>query len=132
MTTTMNDRKLARNSSLSIPKGTLISSYTPKGRETKPAGRALNVVVHSVIASHVVLWDDDPKHIPGTVRLAQITWAGSGGYWRTAQVTAAVAEANGLPFEVPSLDPHQQRYLSHYGVSPDDVSMSLTDEWHGD
>jgi len=80
---------LFRGKRVRIPKGTLIHSMHPKDpQERFPLGRAITITVFSSSAGYVF----DPYKSPflPSYRQAELTWPGTGGYWKSVQLRDAV------------------------------------------
>lgn len=76
-----------------IPAGTPVKSTHP----TNPAGPSARR--QTISASHTFRAFDDPWRQDGTRFPGYVSWAGTGGYWRDAQVTPELIAANpGLDF----------------------------------
>lgn len=71
-----------------VPRGTRISTTQP-GLDRYNAGRQQTVTLFAAADGYPSEADGRPGSLP------EITWSGSGGYWRRAKVTEAMILANG-------------------------------------
>ena len=115
----------SRGQVITIPAGTPFTTTHPGRDGVQVTGRKQQVKVHSVNDGYVQRWDE--RNIPrGTVHLPEVTWPGTGGYWKDIQVTPELLAANGLPgLELPELD-KGARY--DVGLDDDDEGLPSLEE----
>jgi hypothetical protein len=103
MSSNQIDNPFGKDQIITIPEGTLIRSMNPRHDELLVAKATRRVTIRS--ASHG--WVDtlcDHKKGREYVILPTVRWAGIGGFWQIAQVTADLLAANGLdPLILPDL-----------------------------
>ena len=107
-----------RGQAVLIPAGTPIRSTQGGDKGRKNSGRNNTVTAYFVHGGHVDLWNDYGKGL-GYVILPEVTWAGTGGYWHTVQVTPELCAANGVPAPVlPGSSTLSLIDASHLDVEP--------------
>jgi len=96
---------------ITIPKGTIVE-HRGSLRRTK---RDSKIKVSWSSNGQVDTGFHEPRYA-GKVRLPTVTWAGSGGYWSTCQLTQNVCEANGV--DRPMVPGSAQYEIERYGFDP--------------